>query len=632
MNIHASAVVLILSQLTQYILRYLRMLMAQGPAQPHTIEAIQKSPKTIFVFEGGGAKGLVYAGALKMAQMHGLLKPLEKVAGSSAGGITAFLVATGHTAEEIEKVMMELDLTEIQDSKPAVQAFNSTANFVNDTAKYAVPVYGLTRYAIGKELPLQMGDAGSLLHNVIDSCYGSGEFNGAWQGEKFIALARGILKAKTGLDKITFKELHELKIKHPELGLKDLYLTGTEVETGESVVFSHENPEMQDVDIVDALRATMSFPFAFKAHEIIINGKLRKFIDGGVKNNYPMNIFDLTNESGQRVANPAVLGFKVDDSEECQTLLFKEGIPNKEKRIGNFKAISQDGDVYKYYRHNTVQIYDADVWTLNFDLDELTKLILKLSGEESMKDFIAHGYQSKSMHDNELINTLMKLGSDLNNGDYSDAQKALMFLQSKYPQISKQVSQIVIKLMKNFNMCGLRPGATEGYAALIKVAYENAQEIPEQSRFLPALRDGLCAGAAVGGGLLAAGALNVVTGGAPILVAGTLFGIRMLTNRKTNTTPAVQGLYDKIDVKAKITGHYFKEAYELIKANIAALSLEEITELKQHLNGLKSKGVWNQVRAEYDTLNNYLDVERKRLHDNVDTDALVESFEKIALK
>ena len=51
------------------------------------------------VFEGGGAKGLVYVGALRACEERELR--FGAVAGSSAGAITAMLVACGYTADEV---------------------------------------------------------------------------------------------------------------------------------------------------------------------------------------------------------------------------------------------------------------------------------------------------------------------------------------------------------------------------------------------------------------------------------------------------------------------------------------------------------------------------------------------------
>src|SRR4051812_19560526 len=52
------------------------------------------------VFKGGGAKGIVYAGALRAAE--DLHIRFRAVAGSSAGAITAALVAAGMSADQLE--------------------------------------------------------------------------------------------------------------------------------------------------------------------------------------------------------------------------------------------------------------------------------------------------------------------------------------------------------------------------------------------------------------------------------------------------------------------------------------------------------------------------------------------------
>jgi len=54
------------------------------------------------VFEGGGAKGIAYAGALKALKERKCW--FKSVAGSSAGAITAALVAAGFEPKEIEKM------------------------------------------------------------------------------------------------------------------------------------------------------------------------------------------------------------------------------------------------------------------------------------------------------------------------------------------------------------------------------------------------------------------------------------------------------------------------------------------------------------------------------------------------
>ncbi len=53
-----------------------------------------------FVFEGGGAKGMVFVGALQ--ELYGTNKyTAGRLLGTSAGAITATLMAAGYTPEEM---------------------------------------------------------------------------------------------------------------------------------------------------------------------------------------------------------------------------------------------------------------------------------------------------------------------------------------------------------------------------------------------------------------------------------------------------------------------------------------------------------------------------------------------------
>ena len=54
-----------------------------------------KLHKTTAVFQGGGAKGTAYAGAIEAYGDYGLFDDLTQVIGSSAGALTAFLIAIG---------------------------------------------------------------------------------------------------------------------------------------------------------------------------------------------------------------------------------------------------------------------------------------------------------------------------------------------------------------------------------------------------------------------------------------------------------------------------------------------------------------------------------------------------------
>ena len=57
------------------------------------------------VFEGGGAKGVAFVGALEVLKQHG--HTLRRFIGTSAGAITASLLAAGYTCEEMMAAVME---------------------------------------------------------------------------------------------------------------------------------------------------------------------------------------------------------------------------------------------------------------------------------------------------------------------------------------------------------------------------------------------------------------------------------------------------------------------------------------------------------------------------------------------
>ena len=65
------------------------------------------------VFEGGGVKGIGLAGAL--ATLEEREYGPQNIAGTSAGAITAALLAAGYTAEELRDIIVSLDYRQFQD-------------------------------------------------------------------------------------------------------------------------------------------------------------------------------------------------------------------------------------------------------------------------------------------------------------------------------------------------------------------------------------------------------------------------------------------------------------------------------------------------------------------------------------
>jgi predicted acylesterase/phospholipase RssA len=61
------------------------------------------------VFEGGGCKGTVYAGALEEVERRGGYKHIKRVAGASAGSFIATYIAIGMTVAEVRQELLDID-------------------------------------------------------------------------------------------------------------------------------------------------------------------------------------------------------------------------------------------------------------------------------------------------------------------------------------------------------------------------------------------------------------------------------------------------------------------------------------------------------------------------------------------
>ena len=66
-------------------------------------------PYENIVFEGGGVKGTIYAGALEEVERRGGYKHIKRVAGASAGSFIATYVAIGMTVAEVRDELRNLD-------------------------------------------------------------------------------------------------------------------------------------------------------------------------------------------------------------------------------------------------------------------------------------------------------------------------------------------------------------------------------------------------------------------------------------------------------------------------------------------------------------------------------------------
>src|SRR5215218_4145686 len=90
-----------------------------APTHPEVIRLFCPKPATYpfqnLVIEGGGVKGTAYAGAFEVLEQQGILDQVGPVAGTSAGAITATLVALRYRPDQIRSLVFNIPFKQFED-------------------------------------------------------------------------------------------------------------------------------------------------------------------------------------------------------------------------------------------------------------------------------------------------------------------------------------------------------------------------------------------------------------------------------------------------------------------------------------------------------------------------------------
>jgi NTE family protein len=335
-------------------------------------------PFANLVFEGGGVKGLAYAGTLKSLEERGVINGVRRCGGVSAGAIFATLFALGYTAAELEKAVMETDFKKFLDDER-----NLTAEAL-DVARL------ISRYG-----------------------WYSGEYFHHWMG--------GLISRKLGSRKATFCDLAARAKSRDSRNMRELYVCCTNLNTGYGEVYSCENTP--GVIIADAVRASMSIPLLFASTH---NERRDVMVDGGVVNNYPVKLFDrikyiadedcgsmavetdyyqAENEeflkrypkASPYVYNKQTLGFHLDNPDKIG--VYRDGRQERVLEIRNLLEFSRAltralmNNFGNKHLHSddwsrTVYIDTLGVPVTNFHLDDKDKLALMESGRKGADAYL----------------------------------------------------------------------------------------------------------------------------------------------------------------------------------------------------------------------------------------------------
>ncbi len=428
--------------------------------------------------QGGGMKGIGDVGAVEELEKCGVLAQLEEVAGSSAGGLLATLLAIGCTAKEIRQEMLAIDFRAFQDKREpgwiesirlkdvassnvgGKQSVADRVSLIRQTSAINEATEDSRRHSASRgrgqgffskvkkifSIPEQIEDIAGLA---------LGSDLGLWEGEALSQWLSDIVARKTGKPNITFRELAELA-KANGSQIKRLTLTGSNISDGVLEYYNATNTP--DMPIVQAARISASFPGAYKPVIMVDETGQRKVkVDGGLLENLPdvfnkepyVSAEELTKEGG----NPRAFALVFRDPR-------KQGPKKVENGLDLAKALystkMSESPLHKKYGSNIAFIDTVGMDTLEFDAPmekrealarsggvAVNKALRKVLKEEENRKHV--NYHEMSVE--ELVRREVALKSMSGEGDdESELAKELLKIQKALEE--HEVSEIELQELR----------------------------------------------------------------------------------------------------------------------------------------------------------------------------------------
>ncbi|MDQ7797009.1 MAG: patatin-like phospholipase family protein [Spirochaetia bacterium] len=225
------------------------------------------------VFKGGGVRGIAYLGALQYLYEHNYMQYVERVAGTSAGAITALATALNlGSFDELKRISDSLDFRRVPAEEDERSIRNNPPRLFALTDRYR-------ELALFKNLQCSM--------RLVQE-------KGWYSSDYFYKWLRALIAGQFAVEKefYTFADFRDASLHRDGREFLNLYVTGTDITNRMARVFSFETtPEME---VALAVRISMSIPLFFEAIEYQYPGtdSPQLYADGGVMWNYPVNIFD----------------------------------------------------------------------------------------------------------------------------------------------------------------------------------------------------------------------------------------------------------------------------------------------------------------------------------------------------
>ena len=358
------------------------------------------------VFEGGGAKGMVFVGAMQEFEEQG--HTYDRLLGTSAGAITAALLAAGYTTQEM------LDaLVEEEDGQPVFTTFMSippgfdeeairnsaTLALLRDIDIPLIPdrIEGKIDYWVAKTLMQKARHLFSLI-----------ERGGWYSAHRFLEWLRRKLNEGTFAGRPRSFGQMTLSEFHTATG-RELSLVASDTTGGRMLILNHRTAP--DLPLAWAVRMSMSIPMvwpevAWQAEWGQYHGKDlgdHYIVDGGLLSNFPIELFvseatHITAVMGEKKGSD-VLGLLIDesrpvdgaparpDSSESGFDLGRLQVVRRIGRLVNTMTGAHDKMVIEALEDKVVYLPAQDYGTTEFDMSPARREALVAAGQQVMHAF-----------------------------------------------------------------------------------------------------------------------------------------------------------------------------------------------------------------------------------------------------
>jgi len=363
------------------------------------------------VFEGGGAKGMVFVGAMQVFEEE--KHTFDRLLGTSAGAITATLLAAGYSSKE-----MLAALAEQAQGRSVFTTFMAPPKKVEPSAFLNSD---LNKFFLDLDIPYVPGFVETKLDKFIfdslaksklgPNLYSLFELGGWFTADYFLDwLKRKLNEGAYNGKKRNFSEM-SLKQFYNATGT-DLTLVASNTSAHQLLVLNHHTTPR--CPVAWAVRMSMSIPLVWpdvtwkrewgKYQGEDISGDA--IVDGGLLSNFPIELFLSTDKDVLAVMGPhkpdaQVLGLLIDETKPV-TISDEATTPKTDKisptdvrlvqRLLNLvDTVTQAHDkmVMDANQNLVVRLPAKGYGTTEFDMSEQKRNTLVAAGKRTMQEFFA---------------------------------------------------------------------------------------------------------------------------------------------------------------------------------------------------------------------------------------------------